>query len=235
MYRRDYIMRQIEFMVEVMQRLGGLVDERRYQAAMTVIDESLEELFGLNGTLVTRLFGREPLSQLTFGEEADLSQAKLIAAAALLQEAGDIQAEQGAEEASFTAYASALELLLTALLSHDGEALPEYAPDVEELTAVLAPFHLPRHLNQLLLRYYHQQSRYDLAENALFEMLEAEPEEASILEQGITFYQLVLAESDLKLEMGNLPREEAEASLAELLALRREVSFGHRRHRGKGV
>ena len=100
MYRRDYIMRQIEFMVEVMQRLGGLVDERRFQAAMTVIDESLEELFGLNGTLLTRLFGREPLSQLTFGEEADLSQAKLIAAAALLQEAGDIQAEQDQEDES---------------------------------------------------------------------------------------------------------------------------------------
>lgn len=101
MYRRDYIMRQIEFMVEVLQRLGGLVDERRYQAAMTVIDESMEELFGLNGTMVTRLFGREPLSQLTFGEAADLSQAKLIAAAALLQEAGDIQAEQGLADESF--------------------------------------------------------------------------------------------------------------------------------------
>lgn len=223
MYRRDYIMRQIEFMVEVLQRLGGLVDERRYPAAMTVIDESLEQLFGLNGTLVTRLFGREPLSQLTFGEEADLSQAKLIAAAALLQEAGDIQVEQGAEEASFTSYASALELLLAALLSDDGSPLPEYAPDVAELTAVLAPFHLPRHLNQLLLRFYHQQRQYDEAENVLFEMLEAEPAEASILEQGITFYRLILAESDLTLEMGNLPREEAEASLAELLALRRDA------------
>lgn len=221
MYRRDYIMRQIEFMVEVMQRLGGLVEERRYQAAMTVVDESLEELFGLNGTLLTRLFGREPLSQLTFGEEADLSQAKLIAAAALLQEAGDIQMEQGAEDGSFTSYASALELLLTALLNHDGEPLPEYAPDVEELTAVLAPFHLPLHLNQLLLRYYHKTGQYDEAENVLFDALEETPEDEATIKMGITFYQIILKESDAQLEAGNLPRDEAEASLAELQAAAR--------------
>ncbi len=221
MYRRDYIMRQIEFMVEVMQQLSGLAAEKRYQAAMTVIDESLEELFGLNGTLVTRLFGREPLGQLTFGEEADLSQAKLIAAAALLQEAGDIQAEQGAEDDSFTAYASALELLLTALLNHDGEPLPEYAPDVVELTAVLAPFHLPPHLNQLLLRYYHKTGQYDEAENVLFDALEETPEDEATIKMGITFYQLILKESDAQLEAGNLPRDEAEASLAELQAASR--------------
>lgn len=221
MYRRDYIMRQIEFMVEVMQRLGGLVEERRYQAAMTVVDESLEELFGLNGTLLTRLFGREPLSQLTFGEEADLSQAKLIAAAALLQEAGDIQMEQGVEDGSFTSYASALELLLAALLNHDGEPLPEYAPDVEELTAVLAPFHLPLHLNQLLLRYYHKTGQYDEAENVLFDALEETPEDEATIKMGITFYQLILKESDAQLEAGNLPRDEAETSLAELQAAAR--------------
>lgn len=221
MYRRDYIMRQIEFMVEVMQQLSGLAAEKRHQAAMTVINESLEELFGLNGTLLTRLFGREPLSQLTFGEEADLSQAKLIAAAALLQEAGDIQAEQGAEDDSFTSYASALELLLTALLNHDGEPLPEYAPDVEELTAVLAPFHLPLHLNQLLLRYYHKTGQYDEAENVLFDALEETPEDEATIKMGITFYQIILKESDAQLEAGNLPRDEAEASLAELQAAAR--------------
>lgn len=218
MYRRDYILRQIEFMVEVMQRIGGLAGEKRYQAALTVIDESLEELFGLNGTLITRLFGREPLSQLTFGEEADMSQAKLIAAAALLKEAAEIQAEQGAENEGFQSFASALELLLTALLNHDGAPLPDYAPEVEEITAVLTPFHLPTHLNQLLLRYYHKLGQFDQAENVLFEMIEDEPGDQTIVSLGITFYQLILKKSDAHLEAGNLPREEAEASLAELLA-----------------
>ena len=36
MYRRDYIMRQIEFMVEVMQQLSGLAAEKRHQAAMAL-------------------------------------------------------------------------------------------------------------------------------------------------------------------------------------------------------
>ncbi len=220
MYQRDYIMRQIEFMVQVIQRVSGLAAEKRYQTALTVIDESLRDLFGLNGTLITRLFGREPLSQLSFGEAADMTQAKFIAAAALLQKAGEIQAEQGAEPESFASFASALELLLTALLNHDGSSLPEYAPEVAEITAVLNPYHLPTHLNQLLLRYYHKAGQFDQAENVLFEMLAQEPGDESIRNLGITFYQLILKESDAHLEAGNLPREEAEASLAELLASR---------------
>jgi hypothetical protein len=221
MYRRDYIMRQIEFMVEVMQRVSGLVAGKRYEAAITVIDESLVELFGLNGTLVNRLSGNEPLSQLTFGEAADISQAKLIAAAALLKEAGEIQADHGAENESFESFVSALELLLTALLNHDGSPLPEYAPEVEEITNVLTPYHLPSHVNQLLFRYYHKLGQFDQAENVLFEMKELEPEDQTIVALGITFYQLILKESDALLEAGNLPREEAEASLAELLASRK--------------
>jgi len=222
MFRRDYIMSQIEFMVEALQQVSGLAWEKRYQAAMSLVDESLDKLFGLNGTAITNLFGQEPLSQLTFGEETDLSQAKLIAAAALLKEAGIIQAEQGAENESFQSLVSALELLLTALLNHNNSPLPEYAPDVEEMTDALADWHLPTHLNRLLLRYYHKLGQLDKAENLLFEMIEQEPEDKETLELDITFYQLILAESDSYLEAGNLPREEAEAGLAELLARQKE-------------
>lgn len=224
MYRRDYIMRQVEFMVEVIQRISGLAAEKQHRAALTVIDESLETMFGLNGPLVTRLFGREPLAELTFGEEADMSQAKLIAAAALLQEAGDIQADQGDEAASFASYASALELLLAALLTDDGTPLPEYAPEVETLTAVLAPYHLPLHLNQLLLRYFHKQGQFSEAENVLFEMVEEAPQNEQLIRQGITFYQLILAENDEVLAAGNLPRDEAMAGLEELRALQNNLS-----------
>lgn len=218
MYRRDYIMRQIEYMVEVLQRVSGLVEENRYQAAMTMIDESLHDLFGLNGTLINRQFGQESLSQLSFGEASDVRQAKFIAAAALLKEAGEVQADQGAEKKSVQSFMSALELLLIGLLSHGGSPLPEYAPEVEEITAVLTSFYLPTHLNQLLLRYYHLQNQFDQAENVLFEMREQDPEDASIVAMGITFYQQILAKDDAHLEAGNLPRDEAEASLAELLA-----------------
>ncbi|WP_420643424.1 DUF6483 family protein [Candidatus Leptofilum sp.] len=220
MYRRDYIMRQIEFMVEVIQRITGLTAEKRYDAALTVIDESLESLFGLNGTLITRLFGREPLTQLTFGEEVDMRQAKLLAGATLLHEAGKIQREQGAGTESFQSFASALELFLEALLDDDGTPLPTYTPEVEALVAVLAPYHLPVHLNQLLLRYYHRLGQLDEAENVLFEMVDQAPGAIQVIEQGIAFYRAILAENDAVLLAGNLPRDEAEASLTELLNLR---------------
>ena len=51
-------------------------------------------------------------------------------------------------------------------------------------------------------------------------MLEEDSGDQETIKMGITFYQHILKESDAQLELGNLPREEAEASLSELLALR---------------
>ncbi|GJM42411.1 MAG: hypothetical protein DHS20C20_26930 [Ardenticatenaceae bacterium] len=220
MYQRDFILRQIELMMEVIKQVSGLASEKRFEAALSVIDEALESLFGLNSKLITQLFGQGPLTQIAFGEEAEMRRAKLIAAATLLQDVGEIQVEQGAETESYQSFASALELIVAVRLESTATSLPTYAPEVENLVSQLASYHLPIHLNQLLFRFYHQQSQLDEAENVLFEMIEQEEETDQIVAQGISFYQAILAESDAFLLASNLPREEAEESLAELVSLR---------------
>ena len=54
--------------------------------------------------------------------------------------------------------------------------------------------------------------------HTLFEMLE-QTNSSQIIEEGVHFYQTILAEPDAFLLAGNLPREEAEESLAELANL----------------
>jgi hypothetical protein len=47
-------------------------------------------------------------------------------------------------------------------------------------------------------------------------MLEAEPDNAALVEFGLAFYQRVLAQSDAALLAANLPRTEAEEGRKEL-------------------
>lgn len=53
-------------------------------------------------------------------------------------------------------------------------------------------------------------------EDALFAILEAEPNEPKLLDFGIAFYQRLESQSDASLSAGNLPRNEVNAGLAEL-------------------
>src|SRR6266545_3921292 len=72
-----------------------------------------------------------------------------------------------------------------------------------------------------LARVLEALGRYADAEDALFEAIDAEPDEAGPIDTGIVFFQRLLAREDGELEAGNLPRDEVKAGLAELL--RRQV------------
>jgi len=66
------------------------------------------------------------------------------------------------------------------------------------------------------MQHYERLGKFGKAEDALFALLEAEPNEPRLLEFGITFYQRLKSQSDDSLGAGNLPRAELNAGLAEL-------------------
>jgi hypothetical protein len=55
-------------------------------------------------------------------------------------------------------------------------------------------------------------------------MLDAEPENGPLLELGVSFYRRLNTQSDIQLADGNLPREEVETGLADLIA-RKDALF----------
>ncbi len=59
--------------------------------------------------------------------------------------------------------------------------------------------------------------RYADAEDALFEAIDAAPDDSGPIDSGILFYQRLLAKDDAELEAGDLPRDEVKTGLAELL------------------
>jgi len=68
----------------------------------------------------------------------------------------------------------------------------------------------------MLMRQYEQQGAFAKAEDALFDLLDAEPGNTKAVDLGIAFYERLRGENDMALANGNLPRQELEAGLAEL-------------------
>jgi len=214
--REDYVTRLVAQLARALSHILGLSRKRQYPAALVAIDEALDQLLGLRADSVLDLSADQLVAFLTLGGMAAEGWDKVSFLAALLQEAGTIHAAQDCTIESYECYQKALHLVLEASLHDDKPALPDYAPTVEGLTAALQDYILPAHTNLALLRYYEQVGAYALAEDALFEALEAEPENADVVETGLALYARLWQQSDEALVAGNLPRDEVAAGWAEL-------------------
>ena len=110
----------------------------------------------------------------------------------------------------------ALDLLLTLQLQDSDFELPEFVPKIDLLRDELSDVSLPLQTLAALWRHYERIGAYARAEDALAELLEAEPANADLVVEAKAFYQRLLRQSDSTLEAGNLPRPEVEAGLAGL-------------------
>src|SRR5206468_3589032 len=81
---------------------------------------------------------------------------------------------------------------------------PEFVPKVELLVAALGGADLPVRTHALLMQHYERTGAFAKAEDALFAMLDAEPDNAALVEFGLAFYQRVLAQSDTALSAATL-------------------------------
>jgi hypothetical protein len=109
-----------------------------------------------------------------------------------------------------------LHLLLDSLARGEVYDLPEFVPKVEEFVVALADSELPVTTSALLMEHYERTGQFAKAEDALYGILEAQPDNRPAVEFGISFYERLQRQSDARLEEGNLPRSEVEAGLKDL-------------------
>ena len=216
MIRRDYILRMIEEFIQALARVNALKQDRRWQEAAGVVDEEFQRLIGVGAQAVARLTETELLATIIRGEPTQAVRDKTLMLTALLKEAGDVAAWQERAEESRSCYLKGLHLMLETLAHEEVFAFPEFVPRVEMFVAVLRDSPLPLETQALLMQHYERSGEFAKAEDALFAMLEAEPENAGLVEFGASFYKRLQGQSDAALEAGNLPRPELEAGVAEL-------------------
>jgi hypothetical protein len=216
MYQRDYLMRQIEqaaraVAVILKKALGGDPDE-----ALGMFDEAYQPLLGISSRVISTLTDEQLVSLLTSGSSPDLR--RVASVLEVVKAEADVHALRGDDKAATNRYRRAL--TLAAFVASRSDRLLDHKLAAEVVEHADQPG-LPDEQRLALARVLETLGRHADAEDALFEAIDAEPDDPGRIDAGILFFQRLLAKEDGELEAGGLPRDEVRTGLAELL--RRQV------------
>jgi len=216
MIRRDYIIRMIEEFIQALSRISALKKGQLWREADAAIDAEFQRLLSAGAVAAVQMSETELLAKLIQGEPTQVVHHKALLLTTLLSEAGGLAMEQNRAADGRACYLKGLNLLLETLARADDWELPDFVPKVEVFLNALQDSALPLETQARLMQHYERVGAFGKAEDALYAMLEANPNEPRLLDFGIAFYQRLKSQPDTSLTAGNLPRSELEAGLAEL-------------------
>lgn len=226
MIRRDYLLRQLEQFVVVLEKLAGLGKAGKWDEASSVADSQFKELAGGEADELLRMSDTDLIARMAEGDTIFGIQERISMVARLFKENGDILRAQGRIEEGHACYLKGLHLLLDAIADDPTAPRPDFLPSVETFVIALHDSPLSLQTNAMLMRHYEQLREYAKAEDSLFNMLDAEPGNIELVDFGIAFYERLLRLDDEMLELGNLPRAEVSAGLAELNGRKSKLIMG---------
>ena len=224
MIRRDYILRMIEEFIRALARINSLKKGRLWREAEGAVDEEFNKLIGGGAQAALRMSETELLAKLIRGEPTQVVRDKTLLLSTLLKEAGDVAVAQNRLADGQHCYVKGLNLVLEILARGETFEFPDFVPRVEAFLAALPEPQLPLNTQALLMQHYERIGEFGKAEDALFEILGAEPNEPKLLDFGIAFYQRLKTRSNAELSAGNLPKAELEAAMADLQSRRAGIA-----------
>src|SRR5579872_1250436 len=119
MLRRDYILRMIEEFVKALARIRSLKKDQRWAEAQEELQGQLGALASLSLDQLVQLSETELLASVCQNEPSQTVRPKMLLLATLLNEAGDVAANQGGAEMARQYYLKALNVLLSTLARED--------------------------------------------------------------------------------------------------------------------
>ncbi|HEX3201258.1 MAG TPA: DUF6483 family protein [Actinomycetes bacterium] len=213
MYQRDYLMRQIEQVGQMLARILGLAKGGRGDEALALFDQAYASLLGVGSRVVAVLDDGQLVDMLTSGANPDMRRVSM--ALELLKAEADLYAEAG--QAGEAAIRHRRALALAGCLAARSERLLD-----RELAAGLLEraeeLELSAAQRLAVARVLEALGRYADAEDALFELIDDDPDDPGPVEEAIAFCQRLRPLESERLAAGGLPLEEVNATLAELLA-----------------
>lgn len=218
MYKKDYFMRLVEQLTAVIVHAARLGNDDEYQEALDTTDGALRQLTGLGTAAWLGMETADIIANLSMRDDIGGTETAVFMVGIFYQE-GEIRALQGDEDGADFRFLKALQLQLAILNTHPDMPVPEIVPSVPAMQARLAENDvlLPAETNHALLMFYETIGEYGAAEDVLYEWLDAEPGSPDAIEVGIAFYEQLLLKDNEELEAGDLPREEVEDGLEDLL------------------
>lgn len=212
MLRRDYLVRMIEEMTEMIGKIFNLKQQRKTIEALWELDEWYQRQFRLNSSLLRSLSAIDIVELFRSGGILEGDQLQSLAR--MLREEGDVYLISGELDEGIIRHMKALHLYLAALLNGADRKLWNIDGEIRELLGLLQGYRLPNDTERLLLQYEEEQGRFDLAENALFRLLKS----GGLTKiEATTFYERLLEYDASMLEQGGLPLVEVREGLEEVL------------------
>ncbi|MFU1793433.1 DUF6483 family protein [Paenibacillus azoreducens] len=211
MFRKDYLMKMVEDMVEMVGKVFGLKQQKKYVEALWEIDDLLSKNFRLNSKLLNSLSTEDMIEMFRIGGAVEAD--KLQSVARLLEEEGGVYLDMGRKDEGLTRLIKTLHLYLYADLHGADHTMLKLPERIAMLKDQIKGYRLPAKTDKLLLGYEEAQGRYDEAENVLFRLLD---QHELTEEEGHAFYQRLLQHTDNELSAGGLPRTEVEEGLEDL-------------------
>jgi hypothetical protein len=207
MIRRDYIMRLVQEMAQILTRVRSLKQRQEYESAIGEIEGALRQV--ADGR-ANEFFLEEWISVCRKQDQA--ASALMVAVAELINEQSDILAVQN-NAAERQSRALALGLYLEAILAEDSFVSLDMVGKVAQMIDATVVSTLPGPVLRRLVHYFVACGQFAKAEDTLFAWLETgDPEVRAV---GVTFYQHLMALPSDELERGGLPRSEVEQGRTE--------------------
>lgn len=211
MIRRDYILRVVQELAQMLRRVVSLKERQEYEAALRELGRALEQLEKAPAhDQATPSFEH----WLALCEKETVTCGPLlIAVADLLREQGELLRLQAKGPEGRRSWAIALGLYLEAILGGHTFVSVELLDRIEELITRLSGNPLPAPVLRRLLGYFEERGQFAKAENALFDWLDTD--DAGAAAEGAAFYDRLAARPDAELARGELPRAEVEQGRRE--------------------
>ncbi len=133
-------------MMRILEEVGRLLARATFkrkkgdsdEAALETVVFGLQRLFGLDADQVFLLTPDQHFAMLSVEETPEFARDKILLYAALCTEAGHIYRRQGNQALARATLTNALRFVLKARAGFPLEGLPELAPKVDDLLALLA-------------------------------------------------------------------------------------------------
>ncbi|KOP66509.1 hypothetical protein AMS62_15610 [Bacillus sp. FJAT-18019] len=211
MFRRDYLVRLIEDMTQMIAKVFSLKQERKHTEALWELDELFKRQFRLNSELLRSLSAAD-IEQL-FRNHGYLEADKLQSATRLLEEEASLLLELEREEEAIMLYIKVFQLYLKSALQGADLKLLGLEERIDMVKEQLKAYALPETAQRDYYAYAEQQGMYAEAENMLYQLLDNGYME---YDEAIPFYERLLLKLPEDLARGGLPLEEVHEGIDEL-------------------
>ncbi|MCQ4088731.1 DUF6483 family protein [Saccharibacillus sp. JS10] len=215
MLRKDYLTRMIEEMAEAVGSILGLRRQQKSEEALEELDGLLKRNFRISEQMLRSLPPEELIQLFRQRDSVDAESLQLLAR--VLQENGEIYTDLGDTGQATSSRIKALHLYLYAALNGGSRELVDYPARIRELLSFLEKYRLPADAERLVMRYEEREGNYVQAEDAMYRMLSASPEDdPQALEEGRMFYARLAALDEQSLQAGGLTIEEVNEGIEAL-------------------